>query len=339
MRKRISPILFVLTMISAIIGNAAQSGTEAEKLEFFESKIRPVLAEHCYKCHSAEAEKLKGALFLDSQQGMLAGGESGKPAVVPDNAEASRLIEAIRYKNEDLQMPPPKSGGKLSEQQIADFVTWINSGAVDPRTNSVSKPKISISESAKNHWAFQPVKNPPVPIVKNRRWPQTSIDNFILAKLEGNKLQPSPPADKRTLIRRVTFDLTGLPPTFEEVEAFLQDKSPDAFAKVVDRLLASPRYGERWARYWLDVARFADTKGYVYGGREETKFIHSYAYRDWVIRALNEELPYHRFLKLQIAADQLADAEPQSLAGMGFLTLGRRFLGVFQTSLMNRSTC
>ncbi len=335
MWKRISPIFFALTFCCALQLRAAPSG-ESEKAEFFETKIRPILAEHCYKCHSAKAEKLKGALYLDSKQGMLDGGDSGKPAIVPGNAEASRLIEAIRYKNEDLQMPPPKSGGKLSEQTIADFVGWINSGAFDPRTNTVAQPKTSITKSAKNHWAFQPVKNPPVPTVKNKRWPQTAIDNFVLAKLEANLLQPSESADKRTLIRRVTFDLTGLPPTFEEVEDFLKDKSPNAFAKVVDRLLASPRYGERWARYWLDVARFADTKGYVYGGREETKFIHSYAYRDWVIRSLNEDLPYDRFLKLQIAADQIQNADRDSLAAMGFLTLGRRFLGVVHDIIDDR---
>ena len=326
------------TFISFAFAIASALAADAESFDFFESKIRPVLAERCYKCHSAEADKLKSELFLDSKEGILKGGESAKPAIVPGNAETSRLIEAIRYKNEDLQMPPPKAGGKLSDGQISDFVAWINSGAPDPRTNSTQDLKLQTQNSgtARNHWAFQPVKNPPLPEIKNKRWPQTPVDHFILSKLEENNLHPSPPADKRTLIRRVSFDLTGLSPTFEEVEAFVNDKSPDAFEKVVDRLLASTRYGERWGRYWLDVARFADTKGYVYGGREETKFIHSSAYRDWVVRALNEDLPYDKFLKLQIAADQVADADRDSLAAMGFLTLGRRFLGIVHDIIDDR---
>jgi hypothetical protein len=310
----------------------------ADDFEFFEKKIRPVLAERCYKCHSAEAEKLKSGLLLDSKEGMLKGGESGKPALVPGNAEGSRLIEAIRYQNEELQMPPSNAGGKLKDEQIADFVTWVNMGAPDPRTNSTPKPTALEEKykAARTHWAFQPVKNPPLPQVKNKKWIQTPIDNFILAKLEEKGLAPSAKADPRTLIRRVTVDLTGLPPTFEEDETFIADKSPDAFAKVVDRLLASPRYGERWARYWLDVARFADTKGYVYGDREEGRFTHSYAYRDWVVKALNDDMPYNRFLKLQIAADQVEDAGRDALAAMGYLTLGRRFLGVVHDIIDDR---
>lgn len=194
-----------------------------------------------------------------------------------------------------------------------------------------------------HHWAFELPKSHPVPSVQGRLWPRTPIDFFILAKLEENGLAPSPGADKRTLIRRATFDLIGLPPRPEAVDAFLADESPEAFARVVDRLLSSPRYGERWGRYWLDVARYADTKGYVYGDREETRFVHSYVYRDWVIRALNEDMPYDRFLRLQIAADQLTPTlnsqrlTPNSdLAAMGFLTLGRRFLGVVHDIIDDR---
>ncbi|MEY2428582.1 MAG: hypothetical protein QOJ40_1467, partial [Verrucomicrobiota bacterium] len=304
--------------------------------EFFERKIRPLLAERCYACHSAEAEKLKGGLLLDTKEGMLKGGESGKPAIIPGNAEASLLIEAIRYKNEDLQMPPPKKG-RLREDQITDLTAWVNMGAPDPRASGTgtSAPLTDKYKAARTHWAFQPVRNPPVPKLI-AGVPRTPIDNFILAKLAAKGLQLSRPADKRTLIRRATFDLTGLPPSPEEVETFRDDKSPEAFARVVDRLLASPHYGERWGRYWLDVARFADTKGYVYAGREESKFIQSAAYRDWVIGAFNEDMPYDRFLKLQIAADQVAGADLNSLAAMGYLTLGRRFLGVVHDIIDDR---
>src|SRR5207249_3018374 len=235
------------------------------------------------------------------------------------------------------QMPPKKAGGKLSEEQIADFVAWVNLGAPDPRTGKVPRSAFHVPRS--QHWAFQPPKQTAVPEVKNTRWPQTPIDNFILAKLEENGLQPSLPADKRTLIRRATYDLIGLPPTPDEVDAFLKDQSSEAFARVVESLLSSPRYGERWGRYWLDVARYSDTKGYVYTDREEGRFVHSYAYRDWVIRAFNEDMPYDKFLRLQLAADQIVpggEGERSDLAAMGFLTLGRRFLGVVHDIIDDR---
>jgi Protein of unknown function (DUF1549)/Protein of unknown function (DUF1553)/Planctomycete cytochrome C len=320
----------------------------AAEFDWFENKIRPVLVERCYKCHSSQSDKLKGGLLLDSRAGMLKGGESGQPAIVPGDAERSRLIEAIRYKNEDLQMPPPKQG-KLSEEQIAHFVAWVNMGAPDPRTNQTSNPAPPLIANAntrsiiqKRHWAFQLPREPALPNVKLKSWPKTPLDYFILARLEEKGLKPSPPADKRTLIRRATSDLTGLPPTAGETDAFLQDPSPKAYEKVVDRLLASPRYGERWGRYWLDVARYSDTKGYVYD-REEKRFVHSHVYRDWVIRAFNQDLPYDQFLIQQIAADQLpsrldpqlSEMKPQ-LAAMGFLTVGRRFLGVVHDIIDDR---
>ncbi|MEW6306370.1 MAG: PSD1 and planctomycete cytochrome C domain-containing protein [Verrucomicrobiota bacterium] len=293
-------------------------------LDFFERRIRPVLAERCYSCHSAQSEKLKGGLLLDTRAGLLKGGESGQPAIVPGDAEHSRLIKAIRHTDADLKMPPKQ---KLNDAQIADFITWINLGAPDPRTgSSPGAPPPAVNGPP--HWAFQAVGNPSAPAVRNQRWPQSPIDHFILAKLEARGLKPSLPADKRTLIRRVTYDLTGLPPTPGEVDDFLRDNSSEAFARVVDRLLGSPRYGERWGRYWLDVARYADTKGYIYDG-EETRWLHAPVYRDWVIRALNEDLPYDRFIMLQLAADQLvSDPHDENLAAMGFLTVGRRFLGI-----------
>ncbi len=335
--------VFAICFGASALGAApVSSASEADPagLDFFEKRIRPVLVERCYKCHSAQSEKLKGNLRLDTREGLLKGGESGNPALVPGDAKSSRLIGAIRYQDEDLQMPPPKEG-KLTDAQIADLVAWVNLGAPDPR--SVQPSTIKHQPSSKlAHWAFQPPRLHPIPAVKNNSWPQTAIDHFILAKLEDQRLQPAPPANKRTLIRRATYDLTGLPPTPEEVAAFLTDKSPKVFETVVDRLLASPRYGERWGRHWLDVARYSDTKGYVYD-REEKRFVHSETYRDWVIRALNEDMPYDKFLVLQIAADQLlrmrsaeCGVRNEDLAAMGFLTLGRRFLGVVHDIIDDR---
>ncbi len=293
-------------------------------VEFFEKKIRPIFVESCYKCHSSEAEKVKGDLLLDSREGLLKGGETG-PALVPGDPGKSLLIKAVRYTDENLQMPPKNK--KLSAEQISDLEAWIKMGAPDPRVATMTKagPPLSDPKKVSSHWAFQPIQNPPVPEVKNKRWAQTPVDAFILARLEQKKIKPSPMADRRTLIRRATFDLTGLPPTPEEVEAFVSDKSSGAFVAVVDRLLASPRYGERWGRYWLDVARYADTKGYVF--EEERRYPYSYTYRDYVVRAFNEDLPFDRFVIEQIAADQLPPGDDKrALAALGYLTLGRRFL-------------
>ena len=324
--------LVLITMLAGGTSVAVSGATPAqplpspESLEFFEKHIRPVLADSCYKCHSAEAgEKIKGGLRLDSREGVLKGGDSGKPAVVPGDPDASLLIQAIRHAHPNLQMPPKK---KLAKRQIEAFVSWVKMGAPDPRVAVTAQPP---RPDPRSFWAFQPPRDPPVPAVKDAAWPKMPIDHFILAKLEEKGLKPSSEADKRTLIRRATYDLVGLPPTPEEVDAFVADASPDAYEKLIDRLLTSPRYGERWGRYWLDLARYSDTKGYVYSDREETHFVHAFAYRDWVIKALNEDMPYDRFLLLQIAADQLQppnSADNAHLAAMGFLTIGRRFLGI-----------
>jgi Protein of unknown function (DUF1553)/Protein of unknown function (DUF1549)/Planctomycete cytochrome C len=293
-------------------------------IEFFEKKIRPILVENCYKCHSAQSEKVKGGLLLDTRDGLLKGGDNG-PAIEPGNPDKSLLIKAVRYMDENLQMPP--KGGKLPADQIASLEAWVKMGAPDPRTavpGALSKVE-TIKDKAEKHWAFQPVKRLPLPDVRNKRWLQTGVDSFIMEKLEAKHLKPSPQADKRTLIRRAYFDLIGLPPTPEEVAAFLADSSPDAFAKVVDHLLASPQYGERWGRHWLDVARYADTKGYVF--EEDRHYPFSYTYRDYVIRAFNEDLPYNQFIMQQIAADLLPLGEDKRpLAALGYLTLGRRFV-------------
>ncbi len=321
--KRI--VLWQTLALLCVVGHslvAAPAEPDAKGVEFFEKKIRPILVESCYKCHSQNGEKPKGGLLLDTREGLLKGGNNG-PGVIPGNLETSLLIKAVRYKNEDLQMPP--KGKKLPDEQIADLETWVKMGAPDPRTGKPSATLAADPAKVRTHWAFQPVEMPDLPEVKNSRWVQSPIDAFVLAKLEEQGMVPSRQADKRTLIRRASFDLTGLPPTPEEVSAFLEDRSADAFAKVVDRLLASPRYGERWGRHWLDVARYADTTGYI--GAGETRYAYSYTYRDYVIRAFNEDLPYDQFLIEQIAADKLPLGDDnRPLAALGFLTLGRRFI-------------
>ncbi|MBU6401332.1 MAG: DUF1553 domain-containing protein, partial [Verrucomicrobia bacterium] len=303
---------------------AEPAGPTAAGAEFFEQRIRPLLVDQCYRCHSAQAKKVKGGLRLDTREGLRQGGDDG-PVLVAGDPEHSLLIEAVRYTNPDLQMPP--KGKRLKPEEVAALVAWVRMGAPDPRTSqpAVAGPPLSDPEQVRTHWAFQPLHMPAVPRVKNRRWVQTPVDAFVLAKLESMHMVPSRRADKRALIRRATFDLIGLPPTPAEVSAFEADRSADAFARVVDRLLASPRYGERWGRYWLDVARYADTKGYVF--EEERRYAYAYTYRDYVIRALNEDLPYNRFIVEQLAADQLdLGKDKRPLAALGFLTLGRRFL-------------
>ena len=303
---------------------SAAEPTRAQ-LDFFEGKIRPIFAENCYKCHSPEKGKVKGGLELDWRDGLLKGGDSG-PAIIPGDPEKSLLIKAVRYLDENLQMPP--KGEKLSEAQIGDLVNWIKMGAPDPRATKPVVSYASRSASAKTHWAYQPVKKPAVPEVKTKEWVATPVDAFILAKLEAQGMKPSSPAEKRTLIRRATFDLIGLPPTPEEVQVFLNDTSPKAFEKVVDRLLDSPHYGERWGRHWLDTARYSDTKGQFDRRRESTLYPYAWTYRDYVIRSFNEDKPYDRFIIEQVAADQLTPGSDKSvLAALGFLTLGDHFQG------------
>jgi hypothetical protein len=299
--------------------------------QFFENKIRPVLADNCYKCHSQSSEKIKAGLLLDTKEALLKGGETG-PAIVPGDPEKSLLIKAVRYTDPDLQMPP--KGKKLSDDQIADLVAWVKMGAPDPRIATASQK--AWADSGKKHWAWQPLTRPSVPEPKDAAWAKTPVDNFILAKLEEKDLKPNPPADKRTLIRRASFDLIGLPPTPEQVEDFVKDESPEAFAKVVDRLLASPQYGERWGRHWLDVARYSDTKGMVRRQREDFHYPFAYTYRDYVIRSFNDDKPYNLFVIEQLAADKLPATRNNltNLCALGFLTLGERFMGM-QNDIIN----
>jgi len=305
-----------------LAGGAAAELTPAQEV-FFENKIRPVLADNCYKCHSLRSEKIKGGLLLDSREGLRKGGDTG-PGLIPGDSEKSLLIKAVRGDDPDLQMPP--KGDRLTPGQIDDLRAWVDMGAPDPRV--ATGVRVPGPDPVKTHWAWRPLTKPAVPAVQDAGWCRTALDHFILAKLEEKGLKPNPPADKRTLIRRVSFDLIGLPPTMEEVENFLQDDSPGAFTKVVDRLLASPRYGERWARHWLDVARYSDTKGMVRRQRDDGNSPYAWTYRDYVIRSFNDDKPYNLFIIEQLAADRLPATvrNPTNLTALGFLTVGEHFM-------------
>ncbi len=297
----------------------------ADDFEFFEQRIRPVLVENCYKCHSSGSEKVKGGLLLDTKEGILKGGDTG-PAVVPGNPEGSLLIKAVRYIDKDLQMPPKNK--QLPKNQIADLVAWIKMGAPDPRTaldTATPKPAYDFA-TAGQQWAFHAPEDPPVPAVKNKHWAKSPIDHFILAKLEEKNLKPAPLANKRTLIRRATFDLIGLPPMPEEVDAFLRDKSPEAFARVVDRLLASPHYGERWGRHWLDVVRYTDSMD-ARGIGTEGDSTEAWRYRDWVVNAFNTDLPYNKFIIEQIAGDLVQPKDPNAIDTNAIVATGMYAIG------------
>jgi hypothetical protein len=335
MKTTLSRFVRTLLLACAIVAASAPFGRAAEptkaQLDFFENKVRPVLANNCYKCHSTKAEKVKGGLLLDSRDGLIKGGDSGA-AIVPGNPDKSLLIKAIQYNDPDLQMPP--KGDKLSEQQINDLVAWVKMGAPDPRVATAAQK--DWKDPNTKHWAWQPVQKPAVPKVSEALWCKTPVDNFIVAKLTEKGMKPGAMADKRTLIRRAYFDLIGLPPTPNEVDAFVNDTSADAFEKVIDRLLALPQYGERWGRHWLDTARYADTKGEVRRQREDPNYPFAWTYRDYVIQAFNEDKPYNIFVAEQIAADKLATSTQNrsNLAALGFLTISERFQGM-QNDIIN----
>ncbi|MDG3006707.1 PSD1 and planctomycete cytochrome C domain-containing protein [Paludisphaera mucosa] len=309
-------------LISPLVANgeepAAGAKPTADAVAFFETSIRPVLVESCQKCHGPE--KQKADFRVDSREAILKGGSLG-PAVVPGKPAESPMVQALAHAgDEGLKMPP---AGKLSEPAIQALTRWVEMGA--PWGDAAAGPSASAADPARDHWAFQPLKPAPAPDVHDRAWVRSSLDARILARLEQEGMTPSPAVDRRTLLRRASLDLLGVPPTLDEIRVFEADPSPDAFAKVVDRLLASPLYGERWGRHWLDVARYADTKGYVF--QEERKYPYAFTYRDYVIDAFNADVPFDRFVVEQLAADQLpADGDTKRLAAMGFLTVGRRFL-------------
>ncbi len=304
------------------IGTAADI-IPPDQLDFFEKKVKPVLADKCYKCHSAEAGKSKGGLLLDSREGCLKGGDTS-PAVTPGDVAKSLMLTAITYKDPDLQMPP--KGEKLTDKEIADLTEWVKMGAPDPRELAKGVKLSGLTDKARDHWAYKPVTKPSMPTVKNRAWCVTPVDAFVLEKIESKGMTPSGIADKETLLRRATYDLIGLPPTVQEIEEFTSDTSQYAFVKVVDRLLASPHYGERWARFWLDSARYSDTTGNRANNNmgKDYRFPYAWTYRDYVIRAFNTDKPYDRFIMEQLAADRLTDLKDQrDLAALGFITVGK----------------
>jgi hypothetical protein len=298
----------------------------AQSPDFFELKIRPVLATNCYACHTNSA---LGGVRLDSREAMLKGGKRG-PSITPGDAEKSLLIQAVRQTDENLKMP---QGGKLKDSEIADLVAWVNAGAVwpaahlggAPLTTAAKSGKYVIAPERRAFWSLQPLKDTAPPAVKDAKWAKSPIDQFILARLEKEGLKPVRPANKHDLLRRATLDLTGLPPTPEEIAAFDKDTSPNAFAKVVDRLLASPHYGERWGREWLDVARYGedDYRSLNPFPRGYFPYANAYLYRDWVIQAFNDDLPYDQFVKAQLAGDLLDEkVRYKYLPATGFLGLG-----------------
>src|SRR4051812_3558295 len=320
---------------SSVLGGEPSSPDTAS-IEFFETRVRPVLSDHCFGCHSARAKKLKGGLRLDGRDLVLKGGESGA-AVVSGDPEHSRLIEAIRYQNSDLRMPPKS---RLQPQQVADLVEWVKRGAPWPDgPPPVAATGISATPSAPgafdlwkrraSHWAWQPVRPQSPPAVADATWARDPVDAFILAKLQAAGLRPAPPAERRVLLRRLSFVLTGLPPTADEVDAYVGDSSPGATERVVDRLLASPQFGERWARHWMDLVRYSDTLG-----NEADMPVHNaWRYRDYLIRAFNDDLPYDRLVLEHVAGDLLPDPRlnprekfDESVIGTGFfwMTEGKR---------------
>ncbi|MCA9132965.1 MAG: PSD1 domain-containing protein [Planctomycetales bacterium] len=298
---------------TAVSVETSQPMTAAD-LEYFEKKVRPLLHEHCYSCHSAEAETLQGGLRLDTRAGLHGGGDSG-PSVVPGQAEASLLIASIRYADEGYPMPP---SGKMSEAEIAELTRWVERGAPfpDTPTDDSLQPRGLDIEAGRQFWSFQPLQPAALPDVKNPAWPRQRIDWFVLAAQERAGLEPTAAADRATLIRRLSFDLTGLPPTAAQVQQFVADDSPQAYERLVSSLLQSPAYGQRWARVWLDLARYTDTTA---SWLDSTAQAH--LYRDWVVRTLNEDIPYDNFVHRQLATDMMPETGPEDLPALGFLAL------------------
>ncbi len=304
--------------------SAFNSQLTDEELAFFENKIRPVLIKYCYECHSQESKELGGNLLVDSRPGLIKGGDT-EPPIVPGDPNSSLLIRAIRQTDPDLKMPPD---GTLAAHEIAALERWVSIRAPDPRTSdtvAIRKPKSSIDwDKARDFWSLKPLVPPPVPLVKDKTWAANDIDRFVLAKNEGAGLQPAPDADRPALLRRVTYDLIGLPPTPDEITAFEADTAPDAFPKVVERLLQSKQYGERWGRHWLDVVRYSDSAG----DNSDFPIPQMYRYRNWVIDAFNRDLPYDQFVREQLAGDLLGGTPEESrerLIATGYIANARRF--------------
>ncbi len=308
-----------MVIAAGVLQAQALVPVDASTPDFFETKIRPILATNCYSCHT---NSQLGGLRLDSREALLKGGSRG-PSIVAGDPDKSLLISAVKQTDAKLKMPV---GGKLKDSEIADLSAWIKAGATWPKgANAAPVTSKMITPESKNFWSMLPLKTPATPQVKDPKWARTQIDKFVLANLEKQGLKPVAPATKHDLIRRATLDLTGLPPTPEEVAAFEKDNSPDAYAKVIDRLLASPHYGERWGRIWLDVARFGedDYRSLNPFPRGYRPYPNAYAYRDWVIQSFNDDLPYDKFVKAQLAGDLLPEQDRyKMLPATGFLGLG-----------------
>ncbi|RYD23936.1 MAG: DUF1553 domain-containing protein [Verrucomicrobiaceae bacterium] len=298
---------------------AATAATDA-RLEFFEKKIRPLLSEKCHNCHSADT-KAAGGLRVDDLNGLLGGGDEG-PAIIPGDVEKSLLLQRVNHANDNKRMP--KESDPLTDSQIADLTTWIRDGAAWPaeKIPDYSKERSKYEGLRKSHWSWQPLVKPAVPQASDASWAQGDVDRFILAKLEENKLTPAPDAKPDVLIRRVTFDLTGLPPSPEEIAAFVADPSPENYQRNVDRLLASPAFAERWARHWLDIARYGESSG----PSRNIPYPHAWKYRDYVLDAVKKDVPFNRFIEEQVAGDLLPAADDEErdrlLTATGFLALG-----------------
>ena len=312
MSRCLALLLFGLPWLGAVASDTKPLVSE-EEFEQFERKIRPLLSQHCFSCHSAEAKTVHGGLRLDTAAHFLAGGDSG-PVVTLDEPEESLLLSSIHYR--DLIQMPPK--GKLSETEIALLSDWVMRGAPFPPSEDQPtrmEGKIDI-EAGRKFWSFQKVQMQPLPRVALTTWPQQRIDAFVLSAMEREGLTPAPPADRTTLIRRVTFDLIGLPPTPDQVRDFLSDDTPDAYPRLIDRLLESPQYGEKWARMWLDMARYTDrTASWLYKNGQP------HLYRDWVVQAFNDDMPYDEFVHRQLATDMMPETGPQDLPALGFIGL------------------
>ncbi len=303
----------------AVVTTVADEGL-TPGAQLFVDRVRPVLERSCFTCHTSEE---RGDLRLDSRERILRGGSRG-PAIIPGNPEESRLIAALRHEDADLQMP--RNAEQLSDHEIEGFVEWIRAGAEWADVAApVALPRRAITDEERAFWSFRPLTHPTVPTPETDGWAKTDVDRFVMAKLEEQGLAPVGPADKRRLIRRATFDLIGLPPTPEEVEAFLNDASDDAFEKVVNRLLESEHYGERWGRHWLDVTRYGedDTRGLAKGGSGRERYPMAYVHRDWVVEAFNADMPYDEFVMAHLAADLMPEEERADLLpGLGFLWQG-----------------
>lgn len=305
--------------LAFLVSGSIVHANNSEGIEYFETHIRPLFVEHCYECHSADAKELKAKLYLDSRTGWQTGGDSG-PAIIPGKPEDSLLLNAISYTNSDLEMPPKN---RLPDSKILHLKSWIAMGAPDPRENKPKKstPQIDLNKG-RQFWSFQPPVAHPIPKPRDTAWPANDIDRFILARLEAQKITPTRSASKITLLRRVYFDLIGLPPSPSQLKAFLLDKSPQAFQTIVAQLLARPEFGERWGRHWLDITRFAESSG---GGRSLV-FPDAWRFRDYVIDSFNKDKPYHQLVSEHLAGDLLSHSSPiqrnSQLIGSGYLVLG-----------------